>query len=292
MLVNELLEREGIDPNNVLVLRHRPYEADFNRVFPRLVAERPDLFNAFQSSHGEKLEGAMLRLVGRGYLASFIAHGPARALYVGIFKIVGCTEITYEAFWNRPDVQELKSLGMKGIPETRKSIVWFDLAPTDVLADWSQKLIVKWPPPERSWWRQAKRNAIEVAAILEESALRTEVPHWTTMNFTWAELALLPARWRAKLSEWRAIYYIFDSAICKGYVGSAYGAENLLGRWLNYAASGHGGNRLLRQCDPSNFRFSIIERVSPDMLPEDVIALESNWKIRLHSRAPHGLNDN
>ena len=69
-------------------------------------------------------------------------------------------------------------------------------------------------------------------------------------------------------------------------------AENLLGRWLNYAASGHGGNRLLRQRDPQHFRFTILERVSPDMYAEDVIRLESTWKERLHTRAPHGLNDN
>ena len=40
--------------------------------------------------------------------------------------------------------------------------------------------------------------------------------------------------------------YIFDVAIAKGYVGAAYGTDNILGRWLNYADSGHGRNRLLR----------------------------------------------
>ena len=76
------------------------------------------------------------------------------------------------------------------------------------------------------------------------------------------------------------------------YVGSAYGAENLLGRWRHYGASGHGGNRLLRQRDPTNFRFTILELVSPTMPSEEVQLLESNWKERLHTRQPHGLNDN
>lgn len=67
---------------------------------------------------------------------------------------------------------------------------------------------------------------------------------------------------------------------------------NLLGRWRNYAASGHGGNRLLRQRDPANFRFSILQRVSPDMDPADIVRLEATWKARLHTRAPAGLNDN
>ena len=78
----------------------------------------------------------------------------------------------------------------------------------------------------------------------------------------------------------------------KAYVGSAYGENNLLGRWLNYAARGHGGNRLLRGRDPTGFRFTILQRVSPDMEATDVIRLEATWKQRLHTRHPCGLNDN
>lgn len=61
---------------------------------------------------------------------------------------------------------------------------------------------------------------------------------------------------------------------------------------IGYAATGHGGNRLLRKRDPRNFRFTILQRVSPDMEPTEVIQLESSWKERLHTRAPFGLNDN
>lgn len=57
-------------------------------------------------------------------------------------------------------------------------------------------------------------------------------------------------------------------------------------------ASGHGGNVHLLERDPENFFFSILDRVSPDMDWEDVIALESTWKERLHTRWPEGLNDN
>jgi hypothetical protein len=60
---------------------------------------------------------------------------------------------------------------------------------------------------------------------------------------------------------------------------------------LNYAASGHGGNRQLRTRKPEDLRFSILQRVSPDMEPSDVTALESSWKDRLHTRQ-FGMNDN
>ena len=118
------------------------------------------------------------------------------------------------------------------------------------------------------------------------------MPEWDAIDLTWDQLGVLPKRWKSKLSEWRGIYYIFDTSDRKGYVGSAYGASNLLGRWLTYAACGHGGGRLLWQRDTRNFRFTILQRVSPDMEPGDVIQLESSWKQRLHTREPYGLNDN
>ena len=96
----------------------------------------------------------------------------------------------------------------------------------------------------------------------------------------------LRAPWKAKLSKWRAIYYIFDVSDGKGYVGSAYGNSNLRGRWRGYTAKGHGGNQLLRNRQPINFRFSILQRVSPDMDAADMIRLEATWKERLHIRAP------
>ena len=86
--------------------------------------------------------------------------------------------------------------------------------------------------------------------------------------------------------------FIFDTIDRKGYVGSAYGESNLLGRWLNYAARGDGGNKLLRPRDPSTFRFTILERVSPDMNSTEIIQLENSWKRRLHTKSPLGLNEN
>ena len=103
---------------------------------------------------------------------------------------------------------------------------------------------------------------------------------------------MLPRSWKMAMMQWRGIYYIFDALDGKGYVGSAYGESNLLGRWENYGATGHGGNKLLRDRNPESFSFSILERVSPDMNASDVVALENSWKERLHTRAPHGLNDN
>lgn len=295
MELNDLLRGKDIDPRYVLVLRHRPHEPELNKVLPWLAAEKPDTFNAYQQTQGEKLERVMQALTGTGYVASFIGREAGKALFVGLYSIAGSKPLTYEEYWRVPAYIEMKAFNMKGwdVKEAgRSSHLWFDLALTDFYAHWKGKLIVGWPPPERSWWRRAHRNAIPVLAVLEDSALDAAMKEWDEIEFTWEELKILPTRWRSKLNEWRGIYFIFDNLDGKAYVGSAYSESNILGRWLNYAATGHGGNRLLRQRDPITFRFTILQRVSPDMPAADVIQLESSWKRRLHTYAPHGLNDN
>jgi hypothetical protein len=59
----------------------------------------------------------------------------------------------------------------------------------------------------------------------------------------------------------------------------------------SYACSGHSGNKELKNSQPGDLRFSILQRTSPDLDPETVIALEASWKTRLHTREL-GLNRN
>ena len=294
MDLNILLKSKGINPLEVIVMRHRPSEPKLAKVIGWLAAEKPDVFNAYQQTQDAKVEKALLELVGRGYVASFIAHGSGKALFIGLYKIGKTTPLTFDEYWKVPAYVEMKEFGMTGFkPEPdRQTVLWFDMSLTSHFADWKGKLVIGWPPPERSWWRRAERNVMPVIAINEEGLLETAMPEWDAINLSWNELNLLPSKWRSALSHWRGIYFIFDESDGKGYVGSAYGDTNIYGRWAAYAASGHGGNKLLRKRDPSDFKFSILQRVSPDMNADDVIRLESSWKERLHTRQPFGLNEN
>jgi hypothetical protein len=117
------------------------------------------------------------------------------------------------------------------------------------------------------------------------------MPPAEELTLAWEELKNLPSSWKSALAQWRGVYFILDRSDGKSYVGSAYGRDNIYSRWSNYAARGHGGNKQLRGRKPENFLFSILERVSPDMVPEEVIQKENHWKKRLHTRE-FGLNDN
>lgn len=298
MNLNDMLTSEGIDPERVIVFRHRPREPELFKVLPWLAAERPDLFNAYQQTHSNtRVENALKSLVGTGFLASFIGHEAGRAIFVGLYSIDSSKPLTPREFRETPAYGELNQYGGKywftdEMAKERPTVEWFNLLAHDFYSSWKGRLVVNWPPPERSWWRRAHKNDLSIHTIHEENTFGDRMPGWQEINVTWEELKIWPTRWKQLMSQWRVIYFIFDSSDHKGYVGSAYGKSNLLGRWEDYGATGHGGNKLLRGRDPKNFRFSILQRVSPDLEPADVICLETSWKERLHTYAPVGLNDN
>lgn len=293
MELNDLLKKSDIPAENVLVLRHRPHEPELRKILPWLASERPEIFNAYQQTQSKPLENAMTKITDYGYLASFIGHTPGKAVFVGLYKIKNFYSLSYEDFWKIPEHIEMKSYGMQGFQSDNlnSTTTKFDLEKIDFYPEWSGKLIINWNS-ERSWWRRAHRNQLFIDCIHEESILTEHLPSWQSINLNWQQLKILPASWRMALSHWRGIYYIFDTTDSKGYVGSAYGEENIFGRWINYATTGHGNNKLLKKREPSNFHFSILERVSPDLSTSEITNLERSWKQRLNTLSPYGLNDN
>lgn len=294
MNLNDLLRKQDLDPAQVIVMRHRPTERELRKVLPWLVHEKPDVFNAYQQKHSGRQEAALGRLLGNGWIASFIGMEAGRAVFAGLYKIAGSRPVTYEEYWCMPVNQSLKSLGMADWDEgdRHKLRLWFDLAFQPVYEDWVGKLVISWSPPELAWWRYAGRNDMPILSISEESRFSERMPDWQNLVLSWAQLQAIPTSWQTALKHWRGIYFIHDASDGKGYVGSAYGKDNIMGRWLNYAASGHGGNKRLLKLAPENFRFSILQIVAHDLNADEVIAIESTWKDRLHTRGFSGLNEN
>lgn len=286
---NDLLRFNDIDPANVLIMRHQPQEPTLRRAFYWIAVTRPDLFNQYQSVHYERQEKQLSKAT---YLASFIGNRPRKALFVSLCKNNGAREIDYKQYWKIKANKELRAYGMRGFDGSRPSVLLFDLKPMNVFSDWKARLMIDWTGGERSWTRWASENTFAVEAITEKTALEPKMPAWDEILLDWSELRELWPSWRTALSSMRGVYFIFDRTDGKGYVGSAYGAENILGRWTHYAKSGHGGNKLLRQRNPTDFRFSILELVAPSLPPEEVIKREQSWKKRLSTVQPLGLNEN
>lgn len=284
-----LITEAGLNPREVVVVRNGTgKENKLKRVMPWLVGERPDLFQAYQAVQYGNVAASFRAC---RYLISFLGHGLEGATFAQAYEIVGETSMDDDAYLTHPANLELFDLGMKPDMKSPKR-VFFDLRPISLWEHWRGRLNIVLGGRSVSWCRRADgASMLPVVSIVEEDRFSAQMPPWSELLVSWAELALLPASWKARLAEWRGIYFIFDTARQQGYVGSAYGPENILGRWRNYGDTGHGGNGRLRQSRPEDLRFSILQRTSPDMPLAEVVQLEAGWKARLHTRA-HGLNAN
>lgn len=292
----DLLRIQGFDAdakNAIVLLRHRPFEPKLARAMPWIISERPDLFEAYQAVPGRRPEAAISKAE---LVASFLGLQPGTAHFVGLYRVRASRPLDFATFWSIPDNQMLRDSGYDGFTSEQAAkygtVLQFDLELLTFYRNWRGRLAIDFTPPERAWYRWVDRGTFPVRAILEESAFAPQPAEWHQIDLAFAQLAVLPQSWRARLSEWRGVYLIYDESDAKSYVGSAYGRENILSRWQAYARDGHGGNRELRGRDPRTFRFTILERVSPDLPPDEVIAKEASWKLRLHTRVPLGLNAN
>ncbi len=286
---NDLLAKAEIDPRTVVVMRHQPKEPLLRKELRRLALEDEQSIIDYQSSHGPRTEAALLRA---NFIASFVADGSGRALFIGLYAIERTETVSCNRWLDNPRLRMLVDMDTRP-PEKREMIIWFHQNRVETFfSDWKGRLCVGWPPPELSWFRRAERNSLPILAIHDEQKLVPRLPDWDQLVFSWSELKSLPRRHTEQLESWRGIYLIKDLTDGKCYVGSASGRDNLLGRWQNYSKSGDGGNVLLKDRNPNSFRFSILERFSETADPRLVLNCEKNWKIRLGTRDPHGLNAN
>ena len=166
----------------------------------------------------------------------------------------------------------------------------FDLSPAPEMADLAGRLIVE-KPAGRAYARLAETLDCPVVEIARKRQLIPPAPDWDGFIVTTAEVRRMPSAHAARLREWRGVYLIVDEADGQRYVGSASGAENLLGRWQAHVARDRGVTAELGKRDPTGFRFSILELLAPSASAEEVLAIEGNWKDRLATRS-WGLNRN
>ena len=110
--LNDLLQKHGIRPAEVLVVRHRPVEPKLRKTLPWLASAKPDLYNAYQQAQFPKVEKAFTRAK---YIASFIGVDAGTALFIGLYAVKGWRPLGLKGFWRIPANKELhESFGMAG----------------------------------------------------------------------------------------------------------------------------------------------------------------------------------
>jgi len=161
------------------------------------------------------------------------------------------------------------------------------------------RLIVKYKNTSQKLTRRAISliDECEVYEILPDIFDNDIFPGYDNVNLSWNDLSrvLQKDSWKTALQNQKGVYLISDTSNGKMYVGSAYGERMLLGRWEDYAKTGNGGNKELKELSFDHikqyFRYSILDIFKSTIKDELIISRETWWKEVLLTRN-FGYNKN
>lgn len=272
---------------------HTPSQDILRHALMALADDSPDLFEYYQDNHPQIPEATLKK---RRLAASFIVGSASEGRFVGLYEVKGLSFKSAAELDASPQRQALMrrfrdaSFSEIAARTGRPGREVFDLQPLGLLGELKGRLIVQ-RPPGRAYMRLAERCDLPVIEIQREAIFAPPPPAWDEFAVMGDEISNLPLSWKARLEQWRGIYLITDQTKGGRYVGSAYGETNILGRWQAHTAGKSGVTVELAKLNPNNFRFSILELVSPTAHMDLVMKLEASWKHRLHTRE-WGLNRN
>jgi hypothetical protein len=163
------------------------------------------------------------------------------------------------------------------------------------------RLIIRYknPPSAQNLVRKAENiiGDCELVKILPDVFDDDNFPGYENVDLSWEDLSRVIKKdsWRTALQNQKGVYLITDTETGKMYVGSAYGENMILGRWMEYAKNCHGGNTELKKIKPNyikkNFRYFILEIFKSTVADEVIVSRESWWKKVLLTRK-FGYNAN
>ena len=274
---HDILGHYGIKPKNVKLVRHGNREIPVLETFQN-EREHFEVYQSYQAPN--KFKGAK-------HLAVFAPGHHTSAIFLGLWDIKDYK--THKNFTKKIH----DTIDEHSFPESWHKVAWYDLRYNPTLDELSERLIIDWGKSTISWVQNRDKKILEIKG---ENYLGDFVSY-DSVQLNYYDIKKLSTdtksntTWMNALSSVNGIYLIRDKSSGKLYVGSAYGEDGLYGRWLNYAHSGHGGNKELKGLDPNQFEFSILEIIPPTSSAEEVIHRENRWKEKLGTRV-FGLNAN
>jgi hypothetical protein len=229
---------------------------------------------------------------GLDYIVSFYGLDGRRAAFYGIYAV--------------RDVRPArKGPVLSSCPWSRQwhrtSRYYYDLERDDRFTPLRDRLVIDWGASARAWVQKLTNKP--VLSISEPGKCLPPFDDYLEFSLSYSELCALFAAeeahrdWRARLEAVGGIYLILAQKTGDLYVGSAYGAGGIWGRWRTYAKSGHGNNVLLKHLlrkdrrYPGKFRFSILQILPKTIARDEILRREAIYKKKLGTRAI-GLNRN
>ncbi|MBC7767212.1 MAG: GIY-YIG nuclease family protein [Phycisphaerales bacterium] len=275
ILFNTLLESAGVSPADTRLLRHQDTRKGAARSVYQLWRDDPGGFEHYQR-HQDMTHRSSL---ASSYWASFVLAPDRALLFVGLYRVIERTPLE-ATFLNV----------LTGANDPPGTVDAYTLEPAEQLRDLSGVLAIDWGAGTRAWIQRADNQNKRVLELRKEFK-EPEFPGFAALITQLSEVTALPPSWVTALSASRGVYLLTCPETREQYVGAAYGDQGFVGRWMQYAATGHGENVALKSRDPSDYRISILEVAGSAANADDVLAMEARWKAKLQSREM-GLNRN
>lgn len=218
-------------------------------------------------------------------ILSFLGIEGNKADFFGAYEVLGKRPYTRAEITALPD-------WMRAGHGDGPTPILYELRELEAFRPYRSRLIVQWNST-RGWHQKKDLDIYKI----RPATVGTLFPGYEEVLLSFDELKRIFSDprahrdWKAALEANAGIYRIVDLSTGKIYIGSAYGKGGLWQRWHTYAKTGHGGNKLLKDLDPSRFQWSIVRTVSTTLSTRDVIRIESREKAKHGSRAI-GLNEN
>jgi hypothetical protein len=266
---NDVLVSVGLDPRAVRLARHQDHRLQERSIYAAWKVD-PAQVEEYQAIQDKR------RFEVDGFVASFVVTPPpeSETLFIGLYKVDAvraCEPGTIEPFTG------LDVTGLNCYALTR------DIR----LDEYKGRLAIDWGPGTRQWVQRASAQPKPICAIRDRPD--PPFPPVSEFHVYVSEVPALPRSWQARLANMKGIYVLVDVATGEQYVGSAKGEQSLLGRFMDYARTGHGGNVELRKRLGARYQVSILEVVDQQLPDHKIETIESWWKTKLMTRE-HGLN--
>lgn len=270
-----LLDQCGLARADVRLLRHQEIR---HRGFPSpyiLWRDDPRRFESYQQTQSFKNASVL----NAKYWASFVGLPDKETLFVGLYRVLD----------RQPLIQD-RIHPVNGSIEIAGSCDFYTLEMSDDLFDLTGRLLIDWGAGYRSWIQRADSKEKPIVELRKEFK-EPEFPGFSGFICKLSEIDTMPSGWLSALWSTRGIYLLTCPKTKEQYVGSAAGSMGFVGRWRDYALTGHGGNIGLKAREASDYQISILETVGSSTTEAEILTLEVLWKDKLQSREM-GLNRN
>jgi hypothetical protein len=236
------------------------------------------LFKEWQSEQSDSI------MKNVDYLVVFLAEEGCECRFIGVYRNYGPKRATGNGV-SEYAIEEVE--GFEGLKD---------------------KVVIDWGKGTLSWMQnwQSTKNVRRI----DQVNTGDDIPYFiryedVILSFSQLQKVVEDKEWKSKLESLNCVYMILDKETGKQYVGVTYkdmkpGIKNgILGRWTEYAKTGHGNNKLLVALlaekgisyADQNFQWTILETLPLNVTPKVAIDRESLYKKKFGTRE-HGYNEN